>query len=168
MQAQANKAALILVLVVLGAVLLLLIQPQNTGLAALTVGEQDKTAEETQSLTVEKAVEQPQEQIKAEISFSIVKDTELKVELLKGRLKPCPHYSELAFMVENIGKVQAERLFVEYPPNLKVSSCINCSQKHINPKQRVKVIMRACESEENQISVFFSSVNAEKKAVQVE
>ncbi len=152
-----KRIAVILAGLGIAAIFLFFVNSSGTGFVAL--------AEENSE---EKNFFESEEKLSNSLSFQVVKKTELKTELVQGILQNCPQYSNLVFNVQNIGKNLAERLFVEYPSNLKVKNCLNCSVKEIKPKQIVKITLNACKSNDSKIGVNFSSINTEKNTIKIE
>ncbi|MCR4335660.1 MAG: hypothetical protein NUV57_03935 [archaeon] len=106
--------------------------------------------------------------VSAKLSFEVVEPAELKAELIEGKLFPCPNYSNLVFEVENISAGTAERIMVNYPSNLIVENCINCSLKKVVSGAKETVKIKACRAVSDEIQVEFSSVNAGNLSVKID
>ena len=157
-----TKNSLLIVAALLLAVwIIVFFRLQSTGFFAL----QGQTAQVEQK-TLEQVPEQKKE-VNLNMSFEAVKPTQLAARLVKGQLLPCPQYSALEFEVRNTGKFLAERVFVDFPPNLKTAQCSNCAIKKLSAGAMEIITINACNSLNEGIEVGFSSINAEKQAVKI-
>lgn len=151
---------------------MIFLRPQILGFFAITPQEPEPQGQTIvpQKIPFQEKTNETNKQgsVSLDLAYQVIEPTELRAGLFFGKLLPCPIYSEIVFEVKNSGKTSAERLFVKYPSDLVVSNCANCSPKQLSPNETVLVKLNACRALEKKILVEFSSINAQKKSVEIE
>ncbi|MFH1390904.1 MAG: hypothetical protein ABIH20_01190 [Candidatus Diapherotrites archaeon] len=154
--------------VVIALAFVVLFQGELTGLFFLNNSQANDEFLLDSSADAEEQIITSSNTVSTKLSFEIVEPAKLKVELVEGKLFPCPNYSDLIFEVENISSGVAERFNVNYPSDLIVENCINCSLKKIVSGAKETVKIRACRAVSDELHVEFSSVNADTLLVQLD
>jgi len=154
--------------IVMALAFVVLFQGELTGLFSLNNSQANDESLLDSSDDAEEQIITSSTIVSTKLSFEIVEPAELKAKLITGKIFPCPNYSDLVFEVENISSGTAEQFNVNYPSNLVVENCINCSLKKVVSGAKETVKIMACRAISDKLYVEFSSVNAGNLMVQLD